>query len=61
MGSLESNWYDDPEEVVAFARWYWAPPYLYSSGVVGEILDYFEEPWHFTDDYWIWKEDTDGH
>ena len=52
-------WYDDLDEVVAFARWYWAPPYLSPHGVVGEIFDYFEKPWHFTEEYELWKEDVD--
>ncbi len=60
MGSIKSNWYDDPDEVVAFARWYWEGT-DWMRGTLGEVFDYFEEPWHFTDDYWIWKEDTDGH
>ncbi len=59
MGSIE-NWYDDIGEVVAFARWYWAPPHLSPRGVVGEILDYFEDPRLFTEEWILWKDDTDG-
>jgi hypothetical protein len=46
----EPHWYDDPDEVVDFARWYWVGAHSVR-GVVGEILDYFEKPWKFKEEY----------
>ncbi len=48
---------DDRDEVVAFARWFWEGAYN-SIGTTGEILDYFEKPWKFDEEYKIYKEDT---
>ncbi len=44
------HWYDDPDETVAFARWYWDGS-LNARGAAGEILDYFEKPWKFNEEY----------
>jgi len=57
---LVKNWYNDIDEVVAFARWYWQGPLLSPRGVAGEIIDYFEQPWHFTPEYEAWKADDEG-
>jgi hypothetical protein len=46
----DPHWWDDPDEVVAFARWYWQGA-LNFIGSAGEILDYFEKPWHFDEEY----------
>ena len=51
------KWYEDRDEVVAFARWFWEGAYSVR-GTVGEILDYFEKPWHWTEEYKTYKEDT---
>lgn len=40
----ENPWYDDRDEVVDFARWFWEGAWSIR-GTVGEILDYFEKPW----------------
>jgi hypothetical protein len=50
----ESLWWDDPDEVLAFARWYFDG---YSSPrIKGEIFDVFEKPWHWDEDYQTYKE-----
>jgi hypothetical protein len=43
-------WYEDIDECVAFARWYWQGTFNYI-GTAGEILDFFEKPWHFDEEY----------
>ena len=43
-------WYEDRDEVVLFARWYWAGTFN-AIGATGEILDYFEKPWLFNEEY----------
>ena len=53
------KWYDDRGEVVAFARYFWEGTYNYI-GTTGEILDYFEEPWRFNEDYALYKATTGG-
>ncbi len=57
FGTPDLKWYDDRDEVVAFARWYWEGAYSIR-GTVGEILDYFEKPWKFDEEYKTYKEDT---
>ena len=52
-----SEWYEDRDEVVAFARWFWEGTYNLI-GTTGEILDYFEKPWKFTPEYLDYKKDT---
>ncbi len=43
-------WYEDIDECVTFARWYWKGA-LNFIGSAGEILDFFEKPWHFDEEY----------
>lgn len=51
------KWYDDPDEVVGFARWYFDVSYI---RVRNDLLDYFEKPWKWNDEYEGYKEDDDG-
>ena len=51
------KWYEDRDEVVAFARWFWEGTYN-AIGTTGEILDYFEKPWKFTSEYTLYREET---
>ncbi len=51
------QWYEDRDEVVAFARWFWEGTYNYI-GTTGEILDYFEKPWKFTSEYTLYREES---
>ena len=36
------HWFDDPDEVVAFARWYYDGT---SIARVSELIAFFEKPW----------------
>jgi hypothetical protein len=49
------EWYDDPDNVLAFAQHYWSGPTYSQRGVVKEILDYFEKPWKWTPEYEEWR------
>ena len=49
-------WHEDIGECVAFARWYWEGAWSIR-GTVGEILDFFEKPWHFEEEYQGYKEE----
>ena len=51
------KWYDDRDKVVAFARWFWEGTFN-SIGTTGEILDYFEKPWKFDEEYRLYREET---
>ncbi len=53
------KWYEDRDKVVAFARWFWEGTHSIR-GTVGEILDYFEEPWKFDDEYRDYQEELRG-
>lgn len=60
MYAEQTHWYDDPDEVVAFARWYWEGAH----GIRGEfanLLDYFEKPWKWTPEYAGYKADHEAH
>jgi len=50
-------WFHDPDETVAFARWYWDGAHSIR-GTAGEILDYFEKPWLFNEEYAGYKHET---
>lgn len=52
------KWYEDRDETVAFARYFWQGTFN-AIGTTGEILDYFEEPWLFDKDYKDYKEDKE--
>ena len=52
-------WYEDRDEVVSFARYFWEGTYN-AIGTTGEILDYFEKPWHFDEEYALYKEDLNS-
>ena len=62
MTKPDRKWWTDHDEVVAFARWYWEGTFnvFGTVGTVGEILDYFEKPWKFNEEYEGYKEDTNG-
>jgi len=49
----EPHWSDDRDEVVAFARFYW----LGSLVSARELIDYFDKPWHWDNEYQGWKAD----
>ena len=49
-------WYEDIDECVAFARWYWQGTFNYI-GSAREILDFFEKPWKFEEEYGWYKAD----
>lgn len=51
------KWFDDPDECVAFARWYWKGA-LNFIGSAREILDYFEKPWLFNEEYAEYSHET---
>ena len=53
----EDLWWEDPDEVVAYARHFWA-----GSGPVNphEIINYFDQPWKRTLDYYEWKTSVEG-
>jgi len=51
------SWFHNRDEVVAFARWYWQGTYN-AIGTTGEILDYFEKPWLFNEEYAGYKHET---
>lgn len=40
----EGDWYDDPDEVVAFIRWYYDGT---PKALVSEVCDMFERPWEW--------------
>ena len=44
------NWWDDPDEVLAFAKWYFDVSHVATT----HILHYFEKPWK-------WDEKHDGY
>jgi hypothetical protein len=50
----ENAWWHDVDEAVAFARWYWQGA-LNFIGSAGEILDFFEKPWKFDEEYQGYK------
>lgn len=52
----DKQWFDDPDEVLAFAHWY------FDSGtvLVREILYFFEKPWKWTPQYEEWKAGEGG-
>ncbi len=56
--SEKAKWYNDPDEVVAFARWYWEGPDYGVRSSKNEIFDYFEKPWKYDSEYWEWKKET---
>lgn len=41
---VEGDWYDDPNEVVGFVRWYYAET---PKALVIEICDMFDRPWEW--------------
>ena len=43
----ETRWFEDPDEVVAFARWY----YEGSRTHWREVVDLFEKPWKWEPEY----------
>ncbi len=50
------KWYEDRDEVVSFARWFWAGTYN-AIGTTGEILDYFEKPWKWDSEHKDWVDE----
>lgn len=54
---IETRWFDDPDEVVAFARWFWDGK---TTGVVREVLAMFETPWKWEASYNVYLEDKNG-
>ena len=44
-------WYDDPAEVAVFARWF----FDMSATRPSEVIDLFEKPWKWTEEYESWK------
>ena len=53
------EWWNDRDEVVAFARWYWSGPNFGVRGQTTEVIDYFEKPWKWTTEYTEWKGESE--
>ena len=47
IGKVEVDWYDDPGEVVEFARWFFDG----ATARAGEVIDVFEKPWKWNEEY----------
>jgi hypothetical protein len=56
MTTPQTHWSDDRDEVVSFVRWFWAGTFNYI-GTTGEVIDCFEKPWHWDEEYAAYKED----
>ncbi len=48
------HWYDDPDELVAFVRWYLDG----SAETWRAAVDIFDRPWLLNDEYATWKEES---
>ena len=48
--NTDTHWYDDRDELVSFVRWFWEGAYGVR-GTAGEIIDCFEKPWHWDEEY----------
>ncbi len=44
---VEGSWYDDPDEVAKFARWFFEG----ATARAGEVIDVFEKPWKWDEEY----------
>ncbi len=49
------HWWEDHDELIGFANWYWDGT-ANTSGQ--EILYFFEKPWKWNTEYQGYKEDT---
>jgi hypothetical protein len=51
------EWWEDHDELVAYANWYFAPV---GHASAKEVLYFFEKPWKETDNYKAWKSEDNG-
>lgn len=55
-GRVEIDWFEDPEEVVSFARWFFDG----ATARAGEVIDVFEKPWKWDEEYRGWKAELEA-
>ncbi len=52
------EWWEDHSELIGFARWYWEGPNIGIRPPTTEVIDYFEKPWKYTEEYEGYKKDV---